>query len=145
MNKIYLFLAFAFMMTSCKPEGSTVGPCVHIYEEPILTIESVTSAGTGVEISSVSIFEVMIDSISVTPAELTHEISENVTLKDSAIVCYVPCAFGTQAGFYQFSVSAQGHQESSLNTTAEYKTSEGGCPSRSDDGEKISFTLQAEQ
>jgi len=138
------FLKYSFiilMISSCEPPGTNVGPCVHIFEEPILTIQSVNSAETGNLISTIEIFDVTIDDIDRDATFLTQEMSENITIEDSVFICSIPCGFGTLEGTYQFSVKSEGFQDTVISENATYNKSEGSCPSSSSDGAKINFSL----
>ncbi len=141
-NVIFIF----FLINSCEPTnlGSTVGPCVHTFEEPVLTIKSVSSTVTGNAISSVEIFEIKIDSLSGYPASLIDEISNNISVKDSILICTIPCGFGIMEGLYEISISANGYRDLTLSTLAKYDELNGGCPSSSSGGQSISFSLSPE-
>jgi len=137
--------SFVFLMiSSCEPPGSGLGPCVHIFEEPILTIQSVNSAETGNSLSTIVLFEVTIDGIGRDATYLTQEMSENITIEDSVLICSIPCGFGTLEGIYQFSVKSEGFKDTLITENATYNKSEGGCPSSSSEGSKITFSLHSE-
>lgn len=106
-----------------------------------LQIQSVNSAETGDEVSSLEIFDVKIDSVNGEPAFFIQDVSENITVEDSILVCTLPCGFGTHEGTYQFAVNADGFKVTVITKNAKYNKLKGGCPSSSSDGTKISFSL----
>lgn len=137
-----LYLIPLIFLISCDLQG--VGPCVHIYEEPILSIVSVSDEDHGNEISQITISDIYIDDEIQNPLQLVDQTSTNVAVEDSLIICSVPCGFSTREGNYQFTVYAEGYNEATISAEANYGTSEGGCPSTSSDGTTISFTLVEE-
>jgi|AntRauTorcE11897_2_1112592.scaffolds.fasta_scaffold40294_2 hypothetical protein len=141
MVKLLQYSFIVLLIYSCEPTGSSIGPCVHTYEEPVLTIQSVSSAETGNKISTLEIFNVKIDNVSGNPASLIDEVSENISVEDSILICTIPCGFGTMEGTYEFAVKADGFKDSIIYKSAQYNKLEGGCPSSSSDGTKISFSL----
>ena len=50
------------LQLSYNKSGNQIGPCVHMYEEPILHIQSVTNAQTGAEVETVTLTDITIDS-----------------------------------------------------------------------------------
>jgi hypothetical protein len=127
---------------SCSPRENYVGPCVHMFGDPILTIESVSSTENGAPISTINLFDIKIDNVSRNPLFLAQEMSENITVVDSVLNCTIPCGFGTEDGTYQFTVSAEGFSDSTFTILSEYNTFVGGCPSSSSDGTRMSFSLR---
>lgn len=142
MKRLLTVSILIFIFAGCEP--GTMGPCVHIYEDPVLTISSVTAGKNGESISQITITDVQVDGAAQSPDQLTGEVSENISVDDSAIVCTVPCGFGTLEGSYEFTVSADGYRDSEAMTQASYSTNEGGCPSRSADGSAIEITFTGE-
>lgn len=114
---------------------------MHIYDEPILIIESITDEVNGHTISQAYIYNIKIDGTKRDLVFLTGEVSNNISVEDSVIVCSVPCGFGTEGGEYQFSVSADGYEDTTITRDAKYGESQGGCPSKSSGGTRISFNL----
>ena len=138
MIKPFKYILLALLISACEP---TIGPCVHINEEPILSIQSVHSIDAQTDISSIVIFDVFIDGVSISPSFFIDDLSENISVEDSLITCSIPCGFGTMEGTYLFSVTADGYQESTITQNVAYGTSGGSCPSSSSNGTKISFSL----
>ena len=122
-------------------DGTGIGPCVHIYQEPILHIQSVTNAESGAMIETIIITDVTIGSASVDLRLLISE-SRRIALLDSSLIGNPPCSFGTQDGTYSFSVSASGFRDTLIIADAAYSRFEGGCPSRSFGGRRITIQLQ---
>ncbi len=138
LNFTSILLVLSAFLISCQ---SNIGPCVHNYKDPILTIQSVNSAENGDEINSVRISEIKIDNVSRRLSSFDDDISNNISVDDSLLICTISCGFGIEAGIYEISFSADGYRDSTISTTAKYNKSKGGCPSSSSDGTKISFSL----
>lgn len=140
-SKISLLgLPFLFAQISCNPSDNRVGPCVHIYVEPILHIESVRDAKTGSYLQTLVLSDITIDSIRQDPFLLTAE-SHGLTALDSTLVANPPCAFGVQAGKYTFRASASGYRDTVVVCFPAYSSNSGGCPSSSNGGLRITLTL----
>ncbi|MGD9899450.1 MAG: hypothetical protein AB7T22_10020 [Calditrichaceae bacterium] len=103
---------------------------MHIYEEPILSVIAVKDAATLQGIDSIELYSIRIDGIEA-DLNILMDQSSNVILRDSTLICEVPCSFGTQPGKYSFVASAEGFRDSLYTLDVNYKYSEGGCPSRS--------------
>jgi hypothetical protein len=134
-----LALLLLFTQDSCS--DNRVGPCVHIYEEPILHIEWVRNAQTGNYLRTVVLSGITIDSLRRDPFSLLTE-SRGVVAVDSTLVGNPPCAFGVQPGRYSFRVSADGYRDTVVVCFPAYSINKGGCPSSSNGGLRISITLQ---
>lgn len=141
MKKYMLLFLFLPLLLACEPQ---MGPCVHIYEDPILTIQTVTSEETGDAISPLIIDELKLDSNEIDIVFMMGGITKNLTFSDSLLICTVPCGFGTEEGTYEMTVSADGYNDSTVSTQAKYENSESGCPGSSSEGSQISFTLTPE-
>jgi hypothetical protein len=132
----------AFLLVSCdETVDRRVGPCVHVYEEPILHIESVRNAQTGAHIASVVLSEVRVDSVRQNPLLLLAG-SSRMAVLDSVLIGNPPCAFGTQPGLYSFKVSASGFRDTVVTYSASYLTNRGGCPSSSTGGSRVRIDMQ---
>jgi hypothetical protein len=134
-------LLLTFLQLSCKPDGG-IGPCVHIYEEPILHIEWARNSSTGSYLRTIVLSDIMIDSTKQDPFWLVTE-SRNVAVLDSTLVCNPPCAFGTQPGRYLLRVSGNGVRDTVIVCDPSYKINNGGCPSSSNGGLRITIDLRS--
>jgi len=123
----------------CNP--STTGPCEHFYEEPILHIEAVTNSKTGEYLQTIILSHIFLDTISTDPRWLVG-VSNNVVFLDSSLICNVPCAFGIESSRYSFKVSAAGYADTTIICDAHYSIIKGGCPSSSNGGTRISFSMR---
>ena len=137
-NFTSILLVLSAILIGCQ---SNIGPCIHNYEDPILTIQSVYSAENGDEINIVKISDVKIDNVSRALSSFDNDVSNNIVVDDSLLICTIPCGFGIEVGTYEISFSADGYRDSTISTTAKYNKSKGGCPSSSSDGTKRSFSL----
>ena len=108
-----LLIVWVIGISGCGEED-IVGPCVHIYREPIFHVASVVETGTQDNIDEVVIWNVRIDGIEYSPSLLDGE-SENVVIQDSLLICTVPFAFGTTAGDWQFQVTASSFVEATFD------------------------------
>lgn len=87
-----------------------VGPCVHTYREPVLTIQrAIDASGNGVA-------TVLLDSLSLDGRPLgppfglvTIEPAFRITADSSVLTCSLPCGFGTEPGRYEFRTFAPGY------------------------------------
>jgi hypothetical protein len=143
-----IFAVFIFIIVSqlgCKPngegDGGTVGPCVHIYKEAILHIESVNNAQTGSLIPTIILSKITLDTVKIDPMWLTI-VSKNVVFYDSTLICNVHCSFGMDSREYRFTVSANGYADTTITCFPIYIMNQGGCPSSSDGGLRIRFTMR---
>lgn len=140
--RLHLAAILAVLLVSCdETVDRRVGPCVHVYEEPILHIESVRNAQTGAHITSITLSDVRVDAVRQYPAVLVAE-SRRMTVVDSVLVGNPPCGFGTQPGLYTFRVSASGFRDTVVAFIASYSTNRGGCPSSSTGGSRVGIDLQ---
>ena len=140
MRKLLIIFCFALVQLSCREDGGGIGPCVHIYKEPILHIEWARNSLSGEYLRSIVLSNIRIDSAKQDPFFLIIE-SRNVAALDSSLVCNPPCAFGVMPGTYSFTVSAAGVRDSVFSFNAEYTTNTGGCPSSSDGGTRVTLNL----
>jgi len=141
-STILLAVVVLCMQLSCgKSTNPNVGPCLHVFEEPILHIVSARNAHTGTSLRSIMISDIEIDGIRQDPFSLAIE-SRSVAVLDSSLVCNPPCAFGIQAGMYTFRVSADGCRDTVVTCYPDYTVNKGGCPSSSSGGLRISLDLQ---
>jgi hypothetical protein len=140
-SNLISLLFFIVLQLSCKGLENRVGPCVHIYEEPILHIEFTRNTQTGMYLQTIILSEIKIDSIKADIKYLIIE-SRGVAMLDSSHVCNPPCSFGTQAGNYSFRVSAVGFVDTVIVCSPFYSVSKGGCPSSSNGGLRINFSIR---
>ncbi len=139
---LLLALMLAAFQLSCNGGGGGIGPCVHIYEEPILFIETARNIQSGGYLKTIVLSGITIDSIKQDPFFLISQ-SRSVAALDSSLVCNPPCAFGTQAGKYTFKVSASGCRDTVVTCYPDYAIQKGGCPSSSNGGLRINIDMQS--
>lgn len=144
--KAFVFISLLVLaLPGCTDlkDGGGVGPCVHVYEEPILNVVSVTNSASGQQILAFQIVNATLDGRKLDPFQLKIE-SYNVAAYDSLLVCNVPCGFGVGDGTYALRVRAPGYRDTTLNVTASYAINKGGCPSSSSGGTRFTFQLQSQ-
>ncbi|MCL5738613.1 MAG: hypothetical protein M1303_08275 [Bacteroidetes bacterium] len=129
------------VVTQLSCNGNQIGPCVHIYKEPILHIESVQNSKTGAGILTITLTNIMIDTLEANLLSLIAE-SKGVAVLDSCLVCNPPCSFGTQGGDYYFKVTATGYRDTVITCHPSYSIVHGGCPSSSDGGLRINIAME---
>jgi len=141
--KLFVFTVFSVIFISCDSfkDGGTIGPCVHIYEEPILHIESVTSTQSGQIVPAFQILEAKLNGQKQDPFMLKIQ-SYNVAAYDTILVCNSPCGFAVLDGTYSLLVRAQGYRDTTISVMASYSVNKGGCPSSSSGGVRFSFQMQ---
>lgn len=141
--KVSMVLAIALTILSCKPDrdGGVVGPCVHIYEEPILHIESARNQQTGSYLQTIILSNILIDTAKADLQSLLF-VSRRVAKLDSSLVGNPPFAFGAEPGRYAFRVSASGYRDTVVVCNPYYSINKGGCPSSSNGGLRINITLR---
>jgi hypothetical protein len=122
------------------PPGDLVGICEHVYEEPLVRIESARHGATGAEASAVALSAVTIYGQSMTDAELL-ETGENLTLDGDRLVCTIPCAFGQAEGDYAFTYEAAGIGAGSFAGSLAYAEFQGGCPSFNRGSARLTLAL----
>ncbi len=139
----FLLTVWALCVSGCGEED-TAGPCVHIYREPIFHVTSAVETGTQDNIDEIVIWNVRIDGVEYPPSLLDGE-SENVVIQDSLLICTVPFSFGTTAGDWQFRATASGFVEATFDFPGvRYSDGQGGCPSYSDGGLRVTLELDRE-
>ncbi len=141
----YLFvsLLLGLCLFGCdEKEDNTVGPCIHQYQDPILTIEEVRDAQTNESLESVVLTEFSIDGAAIQTEMLVAEFANNVEQKGDSLLCTIPCAFGTQAGHYEFIVLTSGYVAKAVSFDLEYEEFEGGCPSYNRGGAEEEIALE---
>lgn len=143
MKHLLILLFSLFLLSGCLSDigDPGIGPCVHIFDDPILQLESATSTLDGKAIDTLLISKVTFDSLTVDLKFLIAEASHNIVATDSNLICTVPCGFGTEKGQYNFTVSSENYAEKSISAFAAYKNLKGGCPSSSSGSHKINISL----
>ncbi len=139
-----LFCIIIILFNGCT-EGwyNDIGPCEHVYIEPVLHIESAGDSVTGQEIDNIKISNVFLDS---EPAHfiILKSQMQNIEVVDSVLHCTIPCAFGIEPGDYEFTVSSEGYEDVALKVFAIYSEGGGGCPSYSNGGTRIKILMVQE-
>jgi hypothetical protein len=138
-SRLILIFIFVIISFNCKP--NTVGPCEHIFKEPILHIESVANSNGSGYVQTIILSKIMLDTINTDPRWLTP-ISKNVVFLDSTLICNLPCSFGYEQHRYSFTVSAKGYYDTTIVCYPNYSINKGGCPSSSDGGLRIRFSMR---
>ena len=125
-----------------QQEPQRAGPCIHMYREPVLSIQKITSLPSGATLPVATLSQFTFNGSPITANELVSQSSSNVVVKSNSLECTTPCGFGTAEGRYEFLTSADLHQSKMTSTMAGYSVFSGGCPSASDVGTDISLDLQ---
>lgn len=137
----------AALAGGCDEKGGgdgIVGPCVHIYEDAVLHVQSARDKETGAPIDTLFITAVTVDSVPYDLGETEWE--ENATGVErfgDSLRCVLPFAFGTDEGRWTLAVSAAGHPEQYVEFDARYAVFRGGCPSWNDSGTVVELELHA--
>jgi len=118
----------------------TVGPCYHLYKEPLINVTAATSSANGDAIPTVALTGFERDGTPITTADLIIG-SYFVEPRGDTLLCHLPCGFGRIAGDYSFVAGAAGFQDKTLTLQAQYQIFQGGCPSFNDGGMDIVIEL----
>ena len=155
MNRSVLFVFIAtvglsvLVLAACGRDGFDdeilAGPCVEEYGEPIVLITNVVEAGSGDGIAVVAISDIEFGVGTAEHREITNPLwgeSMNLTEgEDGALLCEIPCGFGSTPGMYTFTVAAEGYEANEVSVDANYAEWYGGCPSFSDGGTEVEVEL----
>lgn len=114
---------------------------------PALEVTAAKNARTGAPVSRVVLSDILLNGSPVPDPQyylVPERLARGVVLEGDTLVCDVPCAFGKDAGTYQFTISAPGYKP----TRAEFK---GGpifnsehCYSHTIGSTQVQFALQPE-
>lgn len=151
MKNVLIFGLLVLLLVNCeittssqKEEEKEAGPCVHIYEDPILVIESVSNSRSPDTLSQVRIYDITVDSARQDLTSLADDPSQNVSVQDSTILCTIPCGFGKKDGTYRFNARAEGYQDTTLAfEDVNYEIFNGGCPSSNSGSTEVSFEMKS--
>ena len=121
--------------------GGMAGPCVHVYEDPVLHVDSASGRTTDAVIGQIELSDLEVDGQTRTPAEATEPQGQNVEVDGDTLRCTLPCAFGTTEGTWTFVADAAGYAPTPQSEDATYATFNGGCPSSNDDGSHVTLQL----
>lgn len=127
----------AFVIDGCDFPGA--GPCIHVYEDPVIRMAAVTGADGGT-VGSVTLSGFAVDGRSVN-ASMLLEAAYGVDVVEGALVCDVACGFGTEPGTYTFTIDAEGHAPEPVTVEARYAEFSGGCPSSSSGSTVVDLEL----
>lgn len=123
--------------------GETSGPCIHEYEDPVVTITEVTDGKTGAQIEEIVVVAAEVDGQAVDDlSRLTMEPAFGVAVTEEGIACAVSCGFGTSEGAWSLAVAAAGYESKIVPVNAQYQGFEGGCPSRNFGPTQVQFELE---
>ena len=131
-----VFLAAAGCQDTRDTTGLGVGPCLHEYRSPIIEMTSAVASGNQ-PVDPLVIRAVTIDGLTVNPVLLLTGPTHGVAQRDGALLCTVPCGFGTQAGRYRLTIEAAGQPTRVVDVQAAYRVFKGGCPSYNDGGTEV--------
>ncbi len=132
------------LFLGCPPDDGGFGPCVHIYKEPVLNIQSITNAQTGQSVIAFEVLQAYREGVKVDLPSLAAHSSLNVVVFDSTLYCGLPSGFGVEPGTYLLTITARGCRDTTIALTASYAVNKGGCPSSSDGGSRHSFQMQSQ-
>ena len=122
-------------------ENTGAGPCVHVYEDAVLHLDSASGRTTDAVIGQITLSDFAVDGTARTPDQVTAQQSQNVVVDGDTLVCTLPCAFGTDEGTWTFVSDADGYAPTPQSEDAAYATFNGGCPSSNDDGTHVTLQL----
>lgn len=150
-NLKWLFvLCILPVIISCNNDGNdeeTIeGFCVNLYDDPLITIFSVTELSTQYNLSQVFISDIYLNGQEVDLYQLSQDNLSNFSIdaddNGNSGSCTLPCSFLEGEGDVSFVVSADGYQSKTIEMVAEYQSFEGGCPSYSSEGVELDIKLE---
>ena len=103
------------LLASCGGSDCPLGVVIEI---PILTIRNATNSATGAAIPQVVLSDIRILGRLQSGNEMQHLLSDlarNATVEGNQLRCTLECAFSTDYGDYQFTVSAPGHTSKTVS------------------------------
>lgn len=142
MKRVLVVLILAIAVSRCDHEEEFTGPCVHVYEEPVLNVLSVTNRATNQRLDAVWVRQVAFEGEDLDLLALRQSVSYRVSYTDSGLYCNPPFGFGTANGHYTLSISADGFRDTVVTVSAAYSIYRGGCPSSNSGGTKFVVQLK---
>lgn len=143
-NRFAPLLALALAMSACggdDSEESVAGPCVHLYQDEVLQLESASGRDTGAVIPELRLRDFSVDGAALSIDEVIAQRSSSVQRDGDVLRCVLPCGFGVQEGEWTFAARAEGYAWTGQVVEARYAVTVGGCPSYSDEGTEASIQL----
>lgn len=152
MNKYYMGILIVFLY-GCNEnndkESTTIdstgalGSCFHSYREPVMKIIGASEHNTNSNVELIEIKNINFNEQPVEFEESHNELAVNVEIdyQNNSLVCSLPCAFLQEEGQYEFTITANGYENKTVQMQAFYSIFEGGCPSYSDGGTELYFEL----
>lgn len=138
-------LGLSVLVACWEEDEMLAGPCVEEFGEPIVLITHVVEAGSGDAIAVVKISDIEVGVGTLEHRQITNPLlGEHMNLtegEDGAVLCEVPCGFGSQTGTYTFAVEAEGYEATEVSVDATYAEWYGGCPSFNDGGTETEVEL----
>jgi hypothetical protein len=111
------------------------------FADPLFRVISATDSTTGAAIPRIILSNITYAGTPADVSQLTLSPSFGVAVEGNAVVCNLPCGFGTEAGRYTFSVSAAGHNTSDVVQEGRFQSA-GGCPLVYAGSTVLQFSLQ---
>lgn len=122
-------------------EPPVAGPCVHLYQDEVLHLESAGGRSTGAVIPALELRGFSVDGMSLSLDEVISQRSSFLQRDGDILRCTLPCGWGVQAGEWEFSARAEGYEWTEQAIEARYAMFVGGCPSYDDEGTRTSIQL----
>lgn len=141
MRRILALALLALPGLCCESEDTRLGPCIHVYEEPILNVTSVTSSENHHRLPAVWVKAVVFEGEEQDLLRLRKGVSVNVAYSDSGLYCTPPFGFGTERGTYELYIAAEGFEDTVVTVEAGYSVFRGGCPSSNTGGTRFVIRL----
>ena len=132
--------AVALLAWAGCQEDEPVGPCYHLYKEPLFNIRAASSTADSSGIATLLCTGFTRDGEPILIAELLSG-SYFVEQRHDTLICHVPCGFGRTEGDYSFQVGALGFRKKTETYRAHYQVFQGGCPSYNDGGLDLDIQL----
>lgn len=114
------------------------GPCIHLYLDEVLHIDSASGRNTGSVISEVMLSQFSVDGIPISVRDFVNDPEndigfagrgKNVAIRGEKLHCVIPCSFGLGAAEWVFMAEADGYVSTQQVVEASFSEFLGGCPS----------------
>ena len=143
---VHLGTAWGLILTMMALTGCSMGygcGAGYAVNNPALEITTVNDSHTGAAISHIVLSSIRFNGVAVTDLQsLTlPQLARGITVAGDTLACDVPCAFGTNAGTYQFTATAAGYKSASEEFKGGPILNADTCPTSTIGSTQIKFTL----
>lgn len=135
----------AVHLAACNEIGSESNPvetCGHNFKDAVINFNYAMDESNGDHLQKIILRNVTINNRPIVDTNITLMEARNAVVENGAIVCTLPCGFGTEEGVYRAYVEAPGYKTQYLQADASYRVFVQGCPSYNDNGLHLGVELE---